>query len=431
MSSKKMNQRSQIKRGKTKRSEDKMDKAMSDIKKIGIISCCLVAVLLVVGIFVNPKESYAAGFLTEVPDKFISKVNDYNGKPPAPGNRHILIKGTDAYTGINISLPWEFSGYEAILDENGEISDKNGNKYNKGNEISFIYCVDRKKEMASNLIYNKGESVKGQISLDSQNIINSYPGLVYIILNDNIVEDNKLSIPDGDTAEAMNYYLAQVAIWYYIDEVNGNDYNFSQDEKAVIDSDSTYGPVIKKLVEGAIAYQDTTSTDNYITVDESNISYSIVGDYIETSIITPVGSNSYFNNYSVQVDNSSSNIEILDANGNPVTGLINANEGFKVRIPVSATQNNDFNLPITIVGYFSNNYDAYVYIPDNSEAQRALLGKLERVSTPTTFYLKAPTLNVPDTNSTSYIVYGIGALIIIAGIVLIVMAKGPKNAKKK
>ena len=62
MSSKKMNQRSQIKRGKTKRSEDKMDKAMSDIKKIGIISCCLVAVLLVVGIFVNPKESYAAGF---------------------------------------------------------------------------------------------------------------------------------------------------------------------------------------------------------------------------------------------------------------------------------------------------------------------------------------------------------------------------------
>src|SRR5699024_4233465 len=161
-----------------------------------------------------------------------------------------------------------------------------------------------------NLIYNKGESVKGQISLDSQNIINSYPGLVYIILNDNIVEDNKLSIPDGDTAEAMNYYLAQVAIWYYIDEVNGNDYNFSQDEKAVIDSDPTYGPVIKKLVEGAKAYQDTTSTDNYITVDESNISYSIMGDYIETSVITPIGSNSYFENYGVQVDDSSSNIEI-------------------------------------------------------------------------------------------------------------------------
>ena len=429
--SSKMSSKRQIKRSKEKRSLDKMDKAMNDVKKIGIISCCLIGILIVIGIFVNNEESYAAGFLTEVPDKFISEVNDYNGKPAAPGNMHILIKGTDAYSDINISLPWEFSGYEAILDENGEISDNNGNKYNKGNEISFIYCVDRKKQMASNLIYTKGESVKGQISLDSQNIINSYPGLVYIILNDNIVEKNKLSIPYGDTAEAMNYYLAQVAIWYYIDEVNGNDYNFSQDEKTVINSDPTYGPVIKNLVEGAKAYQDTTSTDNYITVDESNISYSIIGDYIETSVITPIGSNSYFENYSVQADDSTSNIEILDTNGNPVTGLINANEGFKVRIPVSATQNNDFNLPITIVGYFSNNYDAYVYIPNNSEAQRALLGKLERVSTPTTFYLKAPTLNVPDTDSTSYLVYGIGALVLIAGIVLIVVAKRPNDAKKK
>ncbi len=418
--SSKMSSKRQIKRSKEKRSQDKMDKAMSDVKKIGIISCCLIAVLLVVGIFISNEESYAAGFLTEVPDKFISDVANGDGTTKPVNNN--LIAG--------IGLPWEFSGYEAINDENGEFSDVDG-KYNKGNKISFIYCTDRQKNMADNIIYSKGGSVKGQISLDSQNITNSYPGLVYIILNDNIVENNKLNIPENQTVDSMNYYLAQVAIWYYIDEVNGNDYNFSQDEKTIIDSDPTYGTIIKNLVDGAKAYQDTTSTDNYITIDESNISYSIVGDYIETSIITPVGSNSYFDNYSVQVDNSSSNIEILDANGNPITGLINANEGFKVRIPVSATQNNDFNLPITIVGYFSNSYDAYVYIPDNSEAQRALLGKLERVSTPTTFYLKAPTLNVPDTASTSYLVYGIGALVIIAGIVLIVVAKRPKHAKEK
>ena len=72
-----------------------------------------------------------------------------------------------------------------------------------------------------------------------------------------------------------------------------------------------------------------------------------------------------------------------------------------------------------------------MYIPDDSNAQKALLGKVERPSTQTSITLQVPTINVPDTNSTSYIVYGIGALIIIAGIVLIVMAKGPKNAKKK
>lgn len=418
--SSKMSSKRQIKRSKEKRSQDKMDKAMSDVKKIGIISCCLLAVLLVVGIFISNEESYAAGFLTEVPDKFISDVvNGDNDTRPVNNN---LIPG--------IGLPWEFSGYEAIEDENGELSDTDGKKYNKGNEISFIYCVDRKKDMADNIIYTKGASIKSQVSLDSQNIVNSYPGLIYIILNDNIVENNNLTVPSGQTTETMNYYLAQVAIWYYIDVVNGTDYNFTVDEKQTI-NDSTYGTIINNLVTGAKAYQDNSSTDSYITVNEDNISYSIIGDYIETSLITPIGSNSTFENYSVQLTDNSSNIEVLDANGNPITGLINANEGFKVRIPVSATQNNDFNLPITIVGYFSNNYDAYIYEPNNSLAQRALLGKLEKVSTPTTFYLKAPTINVPDTNSTSFLVYGIGALIIIAGIVLIVMAKGPKNAKKK
>lgn len=416
--SSKMSQRTQIKKSKTKRSEDKIDQAMKDVKKIGIISCCLIAVLIVVSIFINPKESYAAGFLTSVPDKFISEVVNGDNNPQPVNNN--LITG--------IGLPWEFSGYEAINAEDGEFSDADG-KYSKGNEISFIYCTDRQKGQASNIIYTKGGSVKGQISLDSRNTMNSYPGLVYIILNDNIVENNSLRVPENQTVDSMNYYLAQVAIWYYIDEVNQDDYNFTQEEKTIIDSDPTYGPIIKNLVDGAKAYQDTTSVDNYITVDESNISYSIIGDYIETSIITPVGSNSYFDNYSVQLADTTSNIEILDVNGNPVTGLLNANEGFKVRIPVSSTQNNDFNLPITIVGYFSNSYDAYVYIPDNSEAQRALLGKLERVSTPTTFYLKAPTIPTPNTSSTSFLVYGIGALIIIAGIVLIVVAKRPKNAK--
>ena len=412
----KMSSKRQIKRSKEKRSKDKMDKAMSDIKKIGIISCCLIAVLLIVGIFIGPKESYAAGFLTEVPDKFISDVDRGDGttKPPLG---HELISG--------INLPWEFSGYEAVYNEKTS-------KYEKGdNKISFIYCVDKKKEMERNLLYSKGDSVKGQISLEHEDTItNSYPGLIYILLHDNIVETYDLQPTGYETTETMNYYLAQVAIWCYIDEVRG-DYNFTAEQRATIYADPTYGKIINDLVLGAKEYQSYSTLESYITVDESNISYSIMGDYIETSVITPIGSNSYFENYGVQVDDSSSNIEILDANGNPVTGLINANEGFKVRIPVSSTQNNDFNLPITIVGYFSNNYDAYVYIPNNSEAQRALLGKLERVSTPTTFYLKAPTLNVPDTDSTSYLVYGIGALVLIAGIVLIVVAKRPNDAKKK
>ena len=159
------------------------------------------------------------------------RVNGDNDTRPVNNN---LIPG--------IGLPWEFSGYEAIEDKNGELSDTDGKKYNKGNEISFIYCVDRKKDMADNIIYTKGASIKSQVSLDSQNIVKSYPGLIYIILNDNIVENNNLTVPSGQTTETMNYYLAQVAIWYYIDVVNGTDYNFRADEKQTI-NDSTYGTI--------------------------------------------------------------------------------------------------------------------------------------------------------------------------------------------
>lgn len=411
--SSKMSQKNHIRKDKDKKNLDKMDKAMRDVKRIGIVSCCIIGVFLIIGIFVNNNEkSYAAGFLTEVPDAFYSYV--VNGDITNITFTNNLITG--------IGIPWEFSGYEAVDDGSGS--------YTMGDKISFIYCVDRQKNMGDNILYTKGDSVKNEITLDSQGITASYSGLIYIILNDNIVENYGLTIPSGQTEDTMNYYLAQVAVWYYIDTVNGNDYNFTADEKTTID-ESSYGTIISDLVNGALNYQAYTTTDSYITIDDSSITYSLIGDYIETSLITPVGSNSYFESYSVQVNDSSSGIEILDADGNVVTGLIDANEGFKVRIPVSATQDNDFTLPITVSAYFSNNYDAYVYIPDNSAAQRALLGKVERVSTPTTFYLKAPTIDIPDTNSTSFLIYGLGAFIVIAGVVLIVVAKKPNNAKKK
>lgn len=474
MSSKKMNQRSQIKRGKTKRSEDKMDKAMSDIKKIGIISCCLVAVLLVVGIFVNQNESYAAGFLQQLPDNFYSGMTTENQS---------LISG--------ISLPKEFYG-------------TNGNE-----RLSYIYCMDHRLGMMGatqehpewSHLYEKSSSVKSSFDLGETNRSATYNGLIYILQNDNITGDG-----------SKDYYLTQLAVWWYLDKANGfeDGYNYtsydlssattSEDgkykdgnyafynnlsaaDKDAIIADQTYGKIVQDLVAGAVANQNNytqVSGSQDINVDTSNITYTMTGDYIETSVIKPTSSNQSFKSYTVQINNSVGNIEIVDENNNPIAGTyINANQGFKLRVPASEVQNENFKANITIVGYFEDLYDAFVYMPNPSyheklsgirsegtcenesptnicfenkeactstgnvfdeatgkcsvrtELQRALLGKIESPSTPTTIDLEVPTIDVPDTNSTSYIVYGIGALIIIAGIVLIVMAKGPKNAKKK
>lgn len=467
--SSKMSSKRQIKRSKEKRSQDKMDKAMNDVKKIGIISCCLIAILLVVGIFISPEESYGAGFLQQLPDSFKSGMSD-EGKS--------LIS--------DIYLPNEFYGVTS-----------------SGERLSFIYCMDRRLGMIGNHTYVKGNSVKTVSVLNgsSDNRTSDYPGLIYILQNDEPTSDS-----------STNYYITQLAVWWYIDRANGFDdnqnytsydlssattsedgkfdkgnykfyNNLSVADKAAIKADSTYGQYVVNLVQGAVDNENNYLVNNGnqdVIVDENNISYTMTNDYVETSVIRPTSSNASFESYSVQVNSSVGTVEIVDENNNPIASdNISANQGFKLRVPIADVQSENFKVNITIVGYFADLYDAFIYNPSptykevsvgvvdqgtcdsanpkkdcyanestcenasgvlnpetkmcdvRTELQRALLGLIERPSTPITLDLEAPTLNVPDTNSTSYLVYGIGALVIIAGIVLIVVAKRPNNAKKK
>lgn len=433
MSSNKMSSRAQVKKTKNQKAADKTDKAMNDVKRIGIISCCLIAILIVIGLFIDTDESYAAGFLSQLPDSFKSEVNKTNGQGEPehendPKYFHTLIGvGQD----ISISLPWEFYGKDV----------------NTGDRLSFIYCLDRNKKQESRIIYKKGDSVKTNTVINDAWGSKTYPGLIYILQNDVSVEEGNPNIPKGDSANYVNYYIAQVAIWYYIDEVNGDtvaeeNRNFTAEEKAVIDADqSFYANKVRELVAGARNYQ--APTDNNISkdvvIDTNSITYNMYNDYVETSVIKPVSSNTSFESYSVQLSGNINNVQIVDENGNPITGTIEASKGFKVRVPVSALQNNTFTLPITVVGYFANGYDAYIYNPidattgqEDTTEQKALLGIIERPSTPTSFTLQVPTINVPNTASTSFLVYGIGALVIIVGIILIIVAnRKQRNAKKK
>ncbi len=428
----KMNQKAQIKRSREKRNQDKMDKAMNDVKKIGIVACGLIAVLIVIGIFINPDESYAAGFLTQLPDSF------YSGETT---EQQALIG--------DISLPKEFYG-------------------TSGNDrLSYIYCMDHrlgmigatqeKPELAH--LYEKGNSVKSNFSLEETGRSTSYNGLIYILQNDTITGDG-----------AKDYYITQLAVWWYLDRANGfsddknytsydlgtatnsedNKYdeygnykfynNLSAADKATIKADQIYGQYVVNLVEGAVANQNNYNDEigsQDISIDVTNITYTVNNDYLETSLIKASSTNTNFESYSIQINGNIDNIEIVDENGNPISSNnISANQSFKLRVPLSEVQNEKFKATVTVIGNFSNYYDAYVYNPNPSDhsgvtLQRALLGLIEKPSAPITIDLEAPTIPTPDTNMNSYLVYGIGSLIIIAGIVLIVVAKRPNNAKKK
>ena len=512
MSSNKMSQRTQIKRSKTKRSVDKMDKAMNDVKKIGIISCCLIAVLIVIGIFINTEESYAA-VVQELPKEFKSVMDPVTGDPedpPMPADYAQYIEG--------VSTPKAFYGIDT----------------SSSARLSNIYCMDRK------LIMSGGRTYKKDKSVIDESLSVKYPGLIYIIEHGDTLPDNILNTKPSNEQSVLIYYINQIVVWWYLDIVNGYssgptdvgrdvpydepaahqyENNLTVAEKTAIINDNTYGPYIAEVLTNAMAYNPGTTNPALDNIDTSTITYTMTDEYIETSPIT-VTSNAGTNFVNYTVSTSNNNIQILNESGVSQT-TFSPNERFKLRIPVSEVKDYKINLQVSISGNFSV-HNAYFYVDSQrpSEYQRALLGQIlddtttdslslsyeiptgeviiskqnsetgEGVSgavlsitdksgkevyryettgedvkltlpvgtytiteitipegysaeiTTTTFEItegnttevvinNTPNIEVPDTNSTSYLVYGIGALIIIAGIVLIVVAKRPKNAKKK
>ena len=450
----------QIKKDDRRKKPDKFDKAMDDIKKIGILSCCLVGIMLVVSLFIDPNESYAAGFLQQLPDSFISGMSE-DGKA--------LIS--------DIYLPNEFYG-----------------KTSSNDRLSFIYCMDRRLGMIGNHNYVKGDSVKTAITLEgsSDNRSADYPGLIYILQHDELTDDS-----------SVNYYLTQIAVWWYIDRANGfsdslnyssydlssgdaseenkfDEYgnyqfynNLSAADKVAITNDATYGQKIVALVEEAVASENSYLVDNGVPdliIDKNSITYNMTDNYVETSLIIPTSSNNSFDSYSVRINSSSFNVEIVDENNQPISSdNIEANKGFKLRISKEDAQSGNFSVNITIIGYYADLYDAFIYNPNplyyeaeveigetfteemctssgneieisdtdervclvDTYLQRALLGIIEKPSSSLTIDLEVPTIDVPDTGIDAGIIYGIGTLIVIAGIVLIVVALKPKNAKER
>lgn len=506
----------QIKKDDRKKKLDKFDKAMDDIKKIGILSCCLVGIMLVVSLFIDPNESYAA-VVEELPASFksvmdpITNPDDPNyERPPMPADYAQFITG--------VSTPRAFYGIDS-----------------SGSRLSNIYCMDRMLLMEGGVTYNKDKSVV------DESLTTKYPGLIYIIENGDTLPSELLNTVSSSDQAVLTYYVNQLAVWWYIDIVNGYsssasdpgknvDYdgpaahpylnNLSVEEKTAIINDTKYGPYIRELVTAAVNYQaDTNPSLN--TINTSDITFTTTDQYIETSLISVSSNSSNFINYTVNTNNN--NIKVYNEAGIEQT-TFNANERFKLRIPLSEVVDFKVSLNVSIVGSFSV-HDAYFYVAEGETTsslkhQRALLGLIvndtksvgthleyeiptgkvviskqdsvtgagikgavlsitdktgkevyryettgedvdltlpvgsyvvtetvipegyqaevttvnfDVVSGGTTpvVLLNTPEIDVPNTGLDAGIIYGIGTLIVIAGIVLIVVALKPKNAKGK
>ena len=168
-------------------------------------------------------------------------------------------------------------------------------------------------------------------------------GFSYIVNNSNVTSSSN-----------KNYYIAQVAILWYEDYLNGNNNNISSDLKNYITSHSsdTVCYYITKLVNNAKTYGKNGAQIKFI---DNSIEFTRNGSYYYSNVIDVV-TNNLNSTPTVNVYNAPTSTQIIN---NTVTS--NGEGSFQVRIPVSSLtniKNKDFEVYVKGNGYI---YSVYEY----------------------------------------------------------------------
>ena len=205
--------------------------------------------------------------------------------------------------------------------------------YNRASSYD-LYVLD------TNTYFNTKTTLTSPIEVDS--------GFAYIINNSNVTNSTY-----------KNYYIANAAILWYEDYLNGNNNNISSSLKETIKSktNDTVCYYITKLVNNAINYED----NNLINILDDEITFTRDDNYYYSNVID-VEVNGLKTKPSVTLYNAPSNATIIN---NTVTN--NGTGSFQIRIPVSSinqTGEKDFLVNVTGSGY---NYTYYKYTYNTSE----------------------------------------------------------------
>lgn len=227
-------------------------------------------------------------------------------------------------------------------------------------------------------------------------------GYAYIINNSSVTNSSY-----------KNYYIAQVAILWYEDYLNGNNTNISSSMKEYIASNTsdTICYYINKLVNNAKTYAKNNS---YIKFLDKDITFTRNGDYYYSNVID-VETNNLNSTPSVRLYNAPSSATVIN---NTVTS--NGDGSFQIRIPFSSLTSynkDDFEIYITGTGY---NYSVYkysnygyndaiygrVYTNSSSSIEESIVAKIGNISnTNTNVRISIVNSNGNYINGLSYRVY--------------------------
>ncbi len=177
-------------------------------------------------------------------------------------------------------------------------------------------------------VLNKDTYYDSKVTLTDP--IEADKGFAYIINNNNVTSNSN-----------KNYYIAQVAILWYQDYLNGNDANISASLKTYITNNTTDTVCfyINKLVTNAKALNDNKDS---IVFDTKNITFYESGSYYYSNYIN-ITTNGLNSTPSVKLYNAPKNATIIN------NSLSNDGKGsFQIRIPSSSIDySDDFEVYIT------------------------------------------------------------------------------------
>ena len=175
---------------------------------------------------------------------------------------------------------------------------------------------------------------------DNYNYINAYP-------NDSEQVEKETSYDEKFTVESIPDF-ADFMVWRFENRLSAGDKEMLKN--------SEVGNKMMKYLEEWHKYVKWYIDDNQkVELDEitmEDITYYVTDEYIETNLITPASTNKVYSNKFTSYDvEASSPMKVININGEEQTRF-NANEGFKIRIPINNINSNTLNISIKLTGHF-------------------------------------------------------------------------------
>lgn len=197
-------------------------------------------------------------------------------------------------------------------------------KTNKG----YVYCLNMSRTYAAGITFTKTGEVQ--------------PGYNYILNN----------LPNTGDAD-KDFYIVQMAVWYYEDYLNNNNFNLVPEVKKYIvrhkDTEEV-SKAIYKLYEGAKNYKEPVGK---IEISPRNITFTRDGEYFVSNDIT------------VNTVNIDGNLNYSLTNSPIGSKIVKVGNAIRVKVPIDkVSENKQVTIDLNISGNYKKQRGYYYYHSD-------------------------------------------------------------------